>query len=271
MNSRTRAVLIFVLVIIGIADILVFRSSDLYLQAQGIADPETKIQMLQKANQIFPWNDRVYYELGKTHFGLGIQHLNEGRDANFHVTESVKNLERGIRINPASPFGHFYYAQSLLYENLLTQSANDRIFEEFQNAARLAGENREILFEVGKKLLVRWKDLAEEERDFVRKILVTALQWKPEKKFPALLDLWHLNVGDVSVLESIMPEDPRIFRMFGNYLGERSLALKDRQRMLSRADHLEFEIQKSLLADGYRELGRSNWVEAKKYFRWCFG
>ena len=85
------------------------------------------------------------------------------------------------------------------------------------------------------------------------------------------MDLWHLNVGDVSVLESIMPDDPRIFRMFGNYLGARSLALKDRHRMLSRADHLEFEIQKNLLADGYRELNRSNWGEAKMRFGWCLG
>ena len=136
MNSKTKIVLIVALVAIGVLDFLVYRSSDLYMQARRIAEPEVKIRMLQKANKIFPWNELVYYELGKTHFGMGIQSLNEGRDALFHVTESVKNLEHGIRINPASPFGHFYYAQSLLYENLLTQSENDRIFKESRDIVR---------------------------------------------------------------------------------------------------------------------------------------
>lgn len=259
------------LVAIGVVDFLVYRSSDLYWKARGIADPEMKIRTLQKADKIFPWNDLVCYELGKAHFGLGMQGLNEGQDAGFHVRESVKNLERGIRINPASPFGHFYYAQSLQYENLLTQSPSDRIFAEFYNAAKLAGENREILFDVGKRLLIHWKVLKEEERNFVREILVTALQWKPVDKYPALLNLWHLNVGDVGVMESIMPEDPRIYRMFGSYLGEKSMCLEDRHRILSRADHLEFAIQKNLLTAGDRELGRSNWNEANKFFRWCLG
>jgi len=259
------------LVAIGGVDFLVYRSSDLYWKAQEIADSEMKIRVLQKAGKIFPWNHLVYYELGKTHFELGMQGLREGQDAGFHVRESVKNLERGIRLNPASPFGHFYYAQSLQYENLLTQSSRDRIFVEFFNAAKLAGENREILFDVGKRLLARWNVLKEEERTFVREILVTALQWKPVDKFPALLNLWHLNVGDVGVMESIMPEDPRIYRMFGNYLGEKSMCLEDRHRILSRADHLEFAIQKNLLTAGDRELNRSNWNEANKFFRWCLG
>ncbi len=259
------------LVAVGVVDFLVYRSSDLCGKARDTGDLGIQIQMLQKAKGIFPWSDQICYELGKAHFELGMQGLNEGLDAVSHVKQSVKNLERAVKMNPASPFSHFAYAQSLQYESLLTGSSSDRIYAEYQIAGKLAGEDRELLFDVGKKLLARWKYLEKEERDFVGETLRTALQWKPLDKFPALLNLWHLNVGDVSVMESILPEDPRIYRMFGNYLGEKSVDLGNRHRILSKADYLEFEIQKNLLDAAQRESVRSNWSEAGKFFGWCLG
>ncbi len=271
MKIGKRAVLVVALLLLGIVDFFVYRSKDLHFRAQEVPDLEQKVEMLQRAKKNFPWNDRVYYELGKAYLELGIQSLNKGRDTGFFVEKSVRNLKLSLRMNPASPFGHFHYAQALQWENLLKQSESlsDGSLREFQNAAKLAGENREILYEVGKRLLAHWHNLAEGDREFVLESLQTTMQWKPVDKFPALLNLWHLNVGEVDVLERVLPAEPDLFRMFGSFLGKNSLSLKDRHRLLSRADYLEFEIGKRLLAAGYRELDRLNFQEADKFFRWC--
>jgi tetratricopeptide (TPR) repeat protein len=273
MKAGVRALLTAALILSGVVDFVIYRNSFLFSRAQEISGPEKKVEMLRKANKSFPWNDRAYYELGKAYFELGMQRLNTGRDASVSIEEAIRNLERSIRINPASPFGHFYYAQALQFADLLaqTQSSSDGFSREFHNAAKLAGENREILYEAGKRLLAHWRDLEEEDREFALEILHTALQWKPVEKFPTLLNLWQLNVGEVDVLERIMPDDPRVYRMFGAFLGKKSMSLKDRHRILSRADYMEFEIGKSLLASGYRELDRSNFEKAEEFFRWCLG
>jgi tetratricopeptide (TPR) repeat protein len=271
MNIRTKILLIVGLLVVGVVDICVYRSNESYRQAKGMTEPESKIRALRKASGIFPWNDLVYYELGKIYFRSGIQRLMQGQDARSLVKESVGNLDRSLKINPASPYAHFYYAQSLQYEALLERSSGGRVLAEFQNAAKLAGDNREMLFDVGKRYLAHWETLDEEGRNFLRGILTRALEWKPVDKFPALLNLWHLNVREEGFMESVMPDDPRLYRMFGNYLGEKSLFLEARHRILSRADQLEFAIQINLLKAGNREMGRSNWGEAKKFFRWCLG
>jgi tetratricopeptide (TPR) repeat protein len=272
MNNRIKGLLVMAMVAVGVVDFCVYQSNALFRQAKNTAGPETKILLLEKAARIFPWNDQVFYELGKTQFEAGMRILRQEAGGRLRVKESAQNLERSLRLNPASAFGHFYYAQSLRFENLLSPSAGeDGATAAFENAARLAGENRELLFDVGKRLLSRWETLVEDERDFARDILAKALHWKPVDRFSALLPIWHLKGMDVGFLENIMPEDPRLFRMLGNYLGEKSMGLEDRHRILSRADQLEFAVQENLLKAANRELGLSHWDEAAKFFRWCLG
>jgi len=272
MNRKAKTMLVVAVVAIGVVDFCIFRSNALYRRAKNTADPEAKIATLQKAGGFFPWNDRVYYELGKAQFAAGMERLKKGEDPSSLVKSSVENLEHSLRINPASASGQFFFAQSLQFESLLTTSEKrDAITEAFENAAKLAGENRELLFDVGKRLLSRWETLEEEERVFASDILARALKRESVDRLQALLPIWHLNVGDVGFVEKIMPEDPRLYRILGSYLGEKSMCLDDRHRILSRADQLEFAIQKNLLKAGERELGRSNWNEAIKFFRWCLG
>ena len=55
--------------IIGIVNILIYWNSHLYYRAKNkVEDVEKKIDTLENANRFFPFNDLVYYELGKAYF-----------------------------------------------------------------------------------------------------------------------------------------------------------------------------------------------------------
>lgn len=271
MKSRKRIVLIVLFVLLGIVDIFVYWNIHLYTRAKKTEDSRERLKILLEAKKVYPFNDRVYYEMGKSHFVSGIRNAEKNLDAGAYMTESAESFRRSLRLNPSSPFGHFYYAQALQYEDLFTPSSHSLIDKEFMSAAQLAGENRLILYEVGKRLLVRWNDLSAEERDFILKILGRALEWKPADKFPSLMHIWEMNVGDIGIMERIMPQNPQIYSAFGNFLGEKSLSLPDRHRMLSRADILFFERAKSLLDAGKREFEAAKYSDAKRLLTYCLG
>ena len=271
MTVQKRLVLLLGLLSIGILDIVVYWNSHLYYKAKESADYGKRIQVLRRANSIFPWNDRVYYELGKASFDSCVQNLLTGTDGISLIRESSQSFERSLRLNPASPFGHFYYAQALMYEDLLTPAQENRSYKEYKSAAQLAGVNRELFFEVGKRLFGRWQHLNDEDKDFVLDILKTAFERRPVDKFPVAANIWALNVQDVSVMEKIIPESPEIFRRFGTFIGERSFPLADRQRMLSRADYLQLKSAERLLASGERASKSHRFGEASELFRYCLG
>lgn len=271
MTVRKRIVSIAALFAAGLVNIIVFWNSHLFYRAEDLTDLDKKIKVLQEANEIYPWNDRCHYELGKAYFASCIQNLSEGLEGGGLIQNSSESFGRSLRLNPASPFSHFYYAQSLLFENILTPSSDDRFYKEFKSAARLAGENREIMYQVGKKLLVCWNDLTDEDKDLVLNILKSALERKPVDKFPALLSIWEMNVKDVAAIERIIPENPEIYRRFGSFLGEKSFSLDDRQRILAQADFLQIESSKRLLDSGEREYESSRIGAAMRLFQYSLG
>ena len=119
MNIVKRVVLIFALVVVAGVDILIYWNSHLYYRAKDIEDNEKKIEILERANQFYPLNDIVFYELGKAYFDLGNRNLNDKAMSDNYLQESVQNFNRSIRINPASYFSHFRLAQSLLLMSYL--------------------------------------------------------------------------------------------------------------------------------------------------------
>jgi tetratricopeptide (TPR) repeat protein len=271
MRPITKLVLVCALLLIGFIDIFIYLNAQLYFRAEDSDNLETKIQMLEKANRVYPWNDRVFYALGKAYFTSSIEGLSRGLDCVPLIQNSSKSFNRALRLNPADPFCHFYYAQALLYEELLSDASENLVFQELKSAAQLAGENREIYFEVGKKLFARWNYLTDEDRTYVQEILEKALEANSVGRFSELMRVWQMNTRDVSILESIMPENPLVYRLFGAYLGEKSFSLKDRHRILSQADYLQYQEAKRFFELGMREYEFSDLQEAEKLFYYCLG
>jgi hypothetical protein len=67
------------------------------------------------------------------------------------------------------------------------------------------------------------------------------------------MQTWEMNIKDYDVMEKILPEDPQIYRLYAKFLGEKSLSVEERQRVLANAEFLEFERAKSEHDSGENE------------------
>jgi len=264
-----RFVLISALVVVAAVDILIYWNSHLYYRAKETEDNEEKIVVLRRANQFYPLNDLVFYEMGKAYFDLGNQNLNDRAKSDHYLRESIQNFNRSIRINPASYFSHFRLARSLLFMSYLSPSLDANPYEEYKKVALLLGHNHQIFYETGKILLSRWSELSEENRIFTLEVLRKIAKGKDRDKLQTIMHIWEMNAKDYGVMEKILPEDARVYRMYAEFLGEKSLSVEERQRILTRAEFLEFEKAKSQYNSGENEFLYFRVKEALEHFKSC--
>ncbi len=259
MESVKKGLFIALLIIIGAIEAVLYWNTHLYYQAkEKVENPGEKIEVLEKANLFYPFNDLVYYELGKAYFDLGLENIGRTDVREAYLRESTENFTRSLEINPASPFSHFNFAQSLLYQSYAAPSSDLKYFEEYKKAAFLTGHHSQIFYEVGKILFSRWEWLSPEEREFTLEITKKILSRKWRETFRTLLYIWEMNVKDYEVMEKILPEDPGVYRWYARFLGEKSLSSEVRQQKLAQAEFLEFEKAKNT-----HILGMNKW----KYYQ----
>ncbi len=262
-----RVLLLVAIAAIGAVNVLIYWNMHLYYRAEEkIEALDKKIKILKRANLFYSSNDRVYYELGKSYFDLGLQNLQDETLGKTYLQKSIQHFNRSLKINPSSYFGHFNLAQSLLYMSYLSPDLEDNPYEEYKKAALLAGHNSQIYYEVGKIFLSLWPKLGEEDRDFAQEILKKILERKDSQKAQAIMHIWEMNVSDYRVMEEMLPEDVSIYRMYAQFLGEKSLSSRERQRYLAKAEQLEFERAKEEYISGEREFQYYRLREASQNF-----
>jgi tetratricopeptide (TPR) repeat protein len=227
---------------VGVVNIFIYWNVHLcYRTKEKIDDPEKKIRILKSANLFYPSNDSVFYELGKSYFDLGMTNLQDKSLSGEYFQKSIQHFSRSLKINPASYFCHFNLAQSLLYMSYLSPAFEGNSYEEYKKAALLAGHNSQIYYEVGKIFLSLWSKLTEEDKNFTRETLKKILEKKDRQMINAVMHIWEMNVNDYRVMEEILPEDASIYKMYAQFIGEKSLSSDERQRFLAKAELLEFE------------------------------
>jgi hypothetical protein len=252
---------------IGIVSILIYWNTHLYYRAEEkIEDLDKKIKILKSANLFYPSNDKIYYGLGKSYFDLGMQNLDVKTISQTSLQKSIQYFKRSLKINPASYFCHFNLAQSILYMSYLSPDFEDNPYEEYKKAALLAGHNSQIYYEVGKIFLSLWPNLMEEDRDFAKETLKKILERKDPQKAQAIMHIWEMNVRDYRVMEEMLPEDASIYRMYAQFLGEKSLSSEERQKYLAEAERLEFERAKDEYISGEEEFQYYRLKEASRNF-----
>jgi len=262
-----RALLLIAVVVIGITSVLIYWNSHLYYRAsERIENPENKIKTLERANRLYPFNDLVFYELGKAYFNLGIQNIEDRDSGRAYLQKSIQSFTRSLRINPASYFCHFDLAQSLLYMNYLAPEFDADYSAEFKKAALLAGHNSQIYYEAGRILLSRWPSLSEEDREFTSGILRRILVRKKPEELQSIMQIWEMSVSDYKVMERILPEDPGVYRRFAKFLGEKNGSAEERRKFLAEAELMEFEKAREELYQGERELQYYRLKEAFSHF-----
>lgn len=268
-----RIVLRFIgfLIVLGIVmlDIWIYHNDLRYSQAQKTADAKKKIQILEKVPASRYAHDQIFYELGKAYFELGMDSIERTDASSTYLEQSIQNFNQAIAVNPASEFAHFRLGQSLSILRSLDQDFDINPYEEYRKAVLLTGFNSQIFLEVGKQFLSRWAELPEAERTFALEILKKILSTKDKRKLKTILHYWDMNVHDYTLIESIMPEDARMYRVYADFLGEKSLSLTKRQDFLASAEFLEYQQAKSFFAAGENDLLYFRLKPAQKNFQRC--
>ncbi len=248
---------------------VIYWNNHLYSKAEKTEESEKKIEILEKAIDYYPSNDLVFYELGKAYFNLADNYLGSKARSEEYLRKSIKSFQKSLKSNPSSYFAHFHLAQSLLYLGYLYPSLNVSSHDEFKRAVSLGGENSQIFFEVSKIFLSQWSQLSDEDKDFTLQILKKIASRKDKEKILSLLHVWEMNVRNYGLIEKILPEDQHIYRMYADYLGERSLSLEARQRNLAKAEFLEFRRAKEKYKEGEKEFYSLRLEEAFNHFKSC--
>ncbi len=265
-----KVLLLAALGLLGLAATGSYWNVHLYHRAKARADdPGERIRLLEKADRFFPWNDLVHFELGKAYFERGVEDIGNVARRDADLKRSFASFERSLRLDPGDLQTHFQFAQSLLYMSYLSLPAPVSFFDEFKKAALLTGHNSQIFFEVGKVLLSRWTALSPAERAFTRDILKRMLAQKDERKLGDVLQVWDINSRDYALMETILPEDAAILRLYAGFLGEKALSLEARHGALSRAERLEFAAAAAEAEAGQRAMDSFQITEAINRFSAC--
>ncbi len=283
-NSRLRGslgwkkmVLLAGIVVVGLVEISIYWSHHLYEHSQNVEENERKIRTLEKAGRFNPFNHDVYHGLGKAYFDQAMAsfELEEARRSN--LKKSIQALERAVRINPASYFSHFQLGQSLLYMSYIQSSEEITPFEEYKKAALLAGHYSQIFYETGKVFLTHWDELSEEDRNFTVEILKRVLDRgrlvgsERMDRVRELLYIWELNVGDYEVIERILPEEAKTYRMYADFIGEMGLSVEERQEIMVKAEAMDFERAEKEFEDGENDFMYFRLKNAYSHFNSCLG
>jgi len=264
-----KSILLAAITAIAILCVLIYWNQHLYYKAVNIGDPKTKIEILERAGKYFPLNDLVFYDLGKAFLDLGMNSIGEEERSSIHLQKSINQFSRSLRINPASYFGRFYLAQSFQSMSFYSPMYEEKAHEEYKKTARLAGENTEIFFEVGRVFLSRWSYLSREDKDFTIESLKKIADSKKKERLLSIFNLWEVNVQDYEVMDEILSEEPYLYRDFAEFLGEKSLSVEERHRYLAKAEHLEFQRAQEIFDAGEHAYFYNRLKEAQDLFKSC--
>jgi tetratricopeptide (TPR) repeat protein len=267
MMTLKKIIILVAIVVLGALDIFVYLNNHFYYRAQKEENIQKRIALLEKSNKYCPLNDLVFYELGKSYFDLGIGSLNDMAASASSFQKSAQNLKKSILINPASPFSHFYLAQSLLNLDLFSPGNETQFYSEFRKAALLAGDDSQIYNEVGRLFFSRWPGLSEEDRNFTLDILRKIMAKKDSKMIALILNIWELNAKDYEIMNEVLPPDPQICRQYAEFLGEKSLFLEERHKYLAQAEVLDFARARREFQSGEMELARFQTQQAFGLFK----
>jgi hypothetical protein len=236
-----KLLLVLVLLAYAAAAVVVYMNMDVYYQSKikGVS-PENNLARLQRANRLMPFSDKTLAEEGKVRLGIALENLAHVEQAGRSLHKAEILLRRALRFNPASSENHFYYAKALQYLSFISERRVPDSLAELWKAARLAGERSSLDFDIVQALLDRWPSLSPEQRHFTLQNLRKILAEGNESQFRTLLHVWFLNVKDEKLLDSILPESSKLYRTYARFLGEMSLSPEARQRLLAKAEDLDY-------------------------------
>ena len=239
----------------GVVYVSLYRNIHLLNKTRTIGNNNEKIQTLEHANRIFPYNHKIYHELGRTYFelaSLDLQNI-EQRDANFE--KSIQSFVRAIKLNPGYYQSHFYFAQALSYQQYFAP-IEVNFYDEYKKAARLTTFDSHAYFEVGRFLFTHWLELSKEDKQYTLGLLKNINTNR--ENLQTILQIWAINGGDFAVIEDILPEESGVYRTFAQFLADKKLSINERHKKLSQAEYLDFKSALKSFSEGERQARSRN-------------
>ena len=170
MNKIKKFLPLAVLFVLGIINIQLFRNTNLLNKSAEIGNYTEKINVLKKANRIFPHNHLVHTEMGRTYFEVASIDLTDTEQRDTHYERAVQNFIRAIKLNPGYYQSHFYFAQTLSFSHYFIPTEIN-FYDEYKKSARLTSFDTLAYFEVGRILFSRWMELSEEDKQYTLDLL----------------------------------------------------------------------------------------------------
>lgn len=221
--------------------VLSFANIDLYYRSKTEGrTSERNLARLRLANTLLPISDQTLAEEGKACLEVALEHLADVELAGRYLRRAESLFRRALRFNPASCPNHFFYAKTLQYLSFLPGAKVPDSLPELWKAARLSGDRSSLAFDIVLMMIGRWPSLSPEQRRFTLQTLKKILAEGNETQFQTLLHSWFLNVKDATLLDDILPESSKLYRTYARFLGEMSLSLGARQKMLALAEELDY-------------------------------
>jgi tetratricopeptide (TPR) repeat protein len=240
-SRRKRFWAMVALATVTMMSFVIYWSQHLTYKAYDMDDAARRMGLLEKAAKLWFLNDIAQYELGKAYFDYGFEHLADAAVAEGLLEKSAGRFAQALRLNPANFYAHYDYGRLLFYLNFLTPDVKGNFIGEYKKAAALTGHHGGIYFEVGRVLFARWDWLSVEDREFTAEILKSIIEKGDRESFESILQTWEMNVRDYGVMRRILPENPGILRTYARFLGEKSLSIEERHKVLALAESLEFQ------------------------------
>lgn len=221
--------------------VLSFANIDLYYRSKTEGrTSERNLARFRLANTLLPISDQTLAEEGKACLEVALENLADVELAGRYLRRAESLFRRALRFNPASCPNHFTYAKTLQYLSFLPGAKVPDSLPELWKAARLSGDRSSLAFDIVLMMIGRWPSLSPEQRRFTLQTLKKILAEGHETQFQTLLHSWFLNVKDATLLDDILPESSKLYRTYARFLGEMSLSLGARQKMLALAEELDY-------------------------------
>ena len=252
MKQHKNVIFIIALLILILLNVGIYWNTHLYYAALKTNNSAKKIRLLEKANRIMPFNEQVLTELGQSYFQAGTNKFIDPDQIKNNLEQARRYLIRAVKFNPGFYQSHFYLAHTLLYLSYMT-SIEENVYDKFKKAALLTTFDTQIYFEVGRIMLSNWDDLTEPDKKFTIDLLKNVLSSGDEEKLLDVLQIWSMSISDYRIAEQLVPKNPSSYRLYSDFLGEKSLSLIERQKYLIQAETWEFSEAKREYLRGNRE------------------
>ncbi len=264
--SRIKKILLLMgILVLIITNAVLYWGQHLYYRADRESNEARKIQLLEQSAGLIPFDAAVYFELGTTYYERAARNLNEPQYMHY-LDESIRHLQRSVRLNPGAYQTHYALGRALLYVSYLDPE-NPDFFSEYWKAAQLTTFDNDLYFEIGRILFSLWPELEDAQKAFTLEIFNNVIQTKDNQRLWQVLQIWAAHVEDYDVIDSILPEKPGAYRMYARFLGERSLSLEKRQVRLAQAEYMEFEEAKQRFYDAQADFRLYRLKQANNKYR----